>query len=171
MSELNKGFIEGYDVIIENENLLSNNLYGSKLDKPKPSIIDKNSSTQKELYSKEKYKNKHYICQDCSSFPLINLIKNDKKFKLLLKCENHKEEIDLKTYVERIERISKNNKIDSYSYQFCKIHKNENYIFACLKCKMNLCSECNKSHNKEHKKQHIFKLENLKMKQKILLKY
>ena len=161
MSENNNDeqIFEGYD----EESPIYQKVYSHKLDINNIiSSIPKNSSSFETNTNKEKYKNKHYLCQDCSTFPLIKLLINeDKKIKLLLKCENHNEEIDLKAYVDRISRNNEN--LDLHPYQFCKDpnHKNQNFLYVCLKCKMNLCSECSKLHNKEYKDHILIKLDEI----------
>ena len=151
--------IEGYD----DEPQQFRDIYSHKLENNgNLSNVDKNQSSTKTFYNKEEYQNKHYICQDCSAFPLIKLsINKDKTIKLNLKCENHKEEIDLKTYVDRINKNNTN--LDLHPHQYCKNpnHKDEIFLNACLKCKMNLCSECSKSHKEQYKDHILIKLDDL----------
>ena len=102
--------------------------------------IKKNQTQYEIKFTLEDNKNNHYICRECNSFPLIKIIKDEPTIKLLLICENHKEENELNKCINRILNKEK----DLYSYQYCKIHnkeKEEREIFlkACLNCKMNLC--------------------------------
>ena len=114
--------------------------------------IPKNQSQPEIVFTLEDNKNNHYICKECNSFPLIKIIKDEPTIILLLTCENHKEEIELSKYINRI----LNKDIDLYYNQYCKIHntndnKTEIFLKACLECKMDLCSKCLESHDKKHR--------------------
>lgn len=107
-----------------NEKNKSSALYGSNFGKNEvPSSIQKNQARNKTFvspYNLEEYKDKHYACKECISFPLKKIINDNKSIILLLKCENdkHKEKIELNKYCERILKNNSNINLNFYSY--CK---------------------------------------------------
>ena len=127
----------------EAEGIIKSSIFQGKYDII--SNINKDSSSNKIKYTEESFKDKHYICQNCKTFPLIKII-NEKTISLLCENKNHKEEIELNLYIERI----KNNKIkDINNYQNCEIH-NQKLIRVCINCNTNLCSKCNHESNENH---------------------
>ena len=121
------------------ENVEANSLSEYKKYYSYKSRINTNKSEEDPINYSEIYKDKHYICKNCSSFPLIKIMNN--KNKILLICNNHREEIEIEAFLTRL-REEKNNK-DINVYKQCKIHKNnKNLIKACINCKKNLCEEC-----------------------------
>ena len=111
------------------------------------SRINTNKSEEDPNNYSEIYKDKHYMCKFCSSFPLIKLIDNNN---ILLIYNNHRDKIEIEEFLKRI-REDKDN-IDINEYKQCKIHKNnKNLIKVCINCKKNLCEECLKDNtHKDH---------------------
>ena len=97
------------------------------------------------------YKYIHYICPKCISFPLIKMI-NNKTIILICPNQNHKEEIEIKNYIERlILPETKNINIKNLKlYLKCKFHQNKEVKKTCVNCRENLCDKCLKRH-KNHK--------------------
>jgi len=108
----------------------------------------------------QKYKNSHYICQQCSKFPSI-LLSDDKDEKIILKCNNteHNVEKEIHEFIKAIDPIKKDN-IDLNKYQFCQEH-NKKITKVCISCKLNLCKQCKHEDNHQIKRYEDLKEENM----------
>ena len=115
----------------------SEKIYGNYFDYE---TIKKNTSEKEKIFNLKKYKEKNYICKSCSSFPLIKMI--DQKSMLLI-CKNHKDEIEIKEFITRVEKDNENKDINENKK--CKNHGND-LIKVCINCKQNLCDKCD-NHN------------------------
>ena len=86
----------------------------------------------------------HYYCETCFSFPLIKFNGNN----VILTCSNgHKEEIEIKAYIKEI--LKEKDNLDKL--KLCKNHENKEIIQCCINCKKDLCKDCLKNHDKNHK--------------------
>ena len=106
-------------------------------------------SSNKIKFTEENFKDKHYICEQCNSFPLIKII-NEKRISLTCQNKNHIEQIEFDEFIKRIEN---NKHIDIKKYQYCQEpnHEKEELIKVCINCKQNLCSKCIHEENENHK--------------------
>ncbi len=95
-----------------------------------------------ELIIQNKKKNKLYICEKCSSFPIIRKCGN--KIKISCKCKD--EEKEMKEYI-KTEFKEKNDDIIQ-KYKYCKTHADKLIKKACINCKLDLCDDC--VHDKNH---------------------
>ena len=143
-SELINNINNEYNFQYNTSTVRSSKFYGEEL------LLDKNSSIQKESsnkvkFTEELYKNKHYICKKCGTFPLINFI-NETTISLTCQNKNHEEQIKLNEFIERIDN---NKDIVINEYQNCKTHK-EKLIKACINCNKNLCTKCEHESNENH---------------------
>ena len=129
------------------ENVEANSLIEYKKYYSYKSRINTNKSEEDPNNYSEIYKDKHYICKFCSSFPLIKLIDNNN---ILLICNNHRDKIEIEEFLKRIKEDKDN--IDINKYKQCKIHKNNKILIkVCINCKKNLCEECLKDNtHKDH---------------------
>ena len=127
------------DINSQNTPVQSSKFYEGQYDKNDP--ISKESSNKVKFTEKE-YKDKYYICEECGSFPLINII-NDRLIKIT--CKKHNKEIEFDEFIKKIY----NNKIDINKFKKCETHKKE-LIKACIKCNINLCENCKHQDDKEN---------------------
>ena len=110
------------------------------------SIENKNSSTftNENVFTGNKEK-KHYLCSECKTLHLIKI--NEEK--IIIEC---KRKIDLEDFLS-------NNILNSENlenYKFCQIHKENEKIGFCLKCKKDLCQNCKEVNDCENKQAHNF---------------
>ena len=91
------------------------------------------------IYSKD------IICPICKKSCIIDF--ND--YKIITRCienKSHKKEMVLNDFISSQKR---NEKKSCNSCRSNREHLNDNKFYSCLKCKMNLCSQCKSSHNNE----------------------
>ena len=138
------------------------------LDKTNPifTSIGKNSSSiQSEDVKTLNNGKKHYLCSNCKS---LHLIKIDDG-KIIIEC-NKKGKIKLGDFLSN--NILDLEKIDNF--KLCLIHKENEKIGFCPKCKKDLCQRCKEENDCENNKRHDFldfkaKSEEISKKEKFIL--
>ena len=98
------------------------------------------------VYDENIYQSNEIICPECKESILFKI----KDYKISLnKCKNgHSLNNILLNEYEKTQNIN----LSKIICDICKINnKNNNEIFICFNCKINLCPDCKIKHDKEHK--------------------
>ena len=101
----------------------------------------------------------HYLCKECKTLHLLNIIYEEKKAnekieieeKIIIEC-NKKGKINLDKFLEDISNLEN---LDNY--KLCQTHKENEIIGFCQKCKKNLCLECKEENDCTKEGKHSFK--------------
>ena len=101
-----------------------------------------------------------YNCSECSSLIEILSINEDNNTIKFNCINNHKNNIKIKEYLEKMEKYKDNKNIN----ENCEIHTKTKdyikYVNFCFNCKLHLCKECLKSKiHKNHNKIYIFEIQ------------
>ena len=86
--------------------------------------------------------NEHYFCKDCGLIPIVQFL-NTIDIIYLCNCKNKtpcKESIN-KFLENKIIKINEKDESNCKIF-YCQEHRNQNYLYYCNVCKMNLCRRC-----------------------------
>jgi hypothetical protein len=128
------------------------------------SIENKNISTfTNEIEITLNKEKKHYLCSECKTLHLIKINEEE----IIIEC---KRKINLGDFL--LNNILNSENIENY--KFCQIHKDNEKIGYCSKCKKDLCQKCKGVNDCVNKKNHIFidfkeKNEEISKKEKFIL--
>jgi len=112
----------------------------------------------------EKYSNVHFFCKKCHQVPTIKFID---VLDISFTCECHKnKQIKIAQYLdEALQTIDVNNEEENKEETneqlnnilldvfYCKIHKNQKFLYYCETCNISLCRKClreDKAHNNHY---------------------
>ena len=100
-----------------------------------------------------------YCCPFCTKLPEI-LSYNEGNGNIKFKCKNHGENsIDIQEYLENMKKYVSTSELNTKNK--CSKHKND-YVYYCLTCQENLCSNCLKEFEKDHENHIQYKIDNLR---------